>query len=130
MTYRIAIFSALFLLTSPVFADGSLVDPMKPQYPSVNSGSSNNRVLVKKPVVKKKPAPLLHLESIAIVGNYKRAVVNGVYLTTGNTLRGAKLIDIERDSVTFLFQGKSINLKINTARAVIIQKPIINEGSR
>lgn len=57
-------------------------------------------------VVKKTVVSRFRLDSIIIAPNRRQAIINGKSLTLGDTIGGAKLIDVQATQVTLLIAGK------------------------
>lgn len=116
------------LFSASVLVADTLSDPMKPLFPSsTNSGTSNTQVT--KPKVIRKAFPVLNLDAISIVGDYKVAIINGARLNIGSSIKGAKLLEIRTDLVIFLYQGKKHILEMKVAKAKVIPINKDNEGS-
>lgn len=95
----------------------SLTDPMKPQFPSASTTQDVTGVAAKST---RKTFPRLSIESITIIGSYRIIQIEGKSLRTGDTVRGAKLVEIMNDKALFLFQGKQYVVQTRNQKAKII----------
>jgi len=126
LIYKIGITLSLCLLGFSSLNAMSLSDPMKPQLPSANSTQTVSGTAVK---TSRKKFPSMSIDSITIIGIYRVIQINGTPMEIGDTLRGAKLIDILENRALFLFQGKQYQVHTRNQKAKIIPLDSDIEGT-
>ncbi len=89
---------ALFMLAAAHAPAEQLNDPMRPPGKEMMSGGKGGRQTV---------ASRYRLDSVIIAPNRRQAIINGKRLTLGESISGAKLIDIQTTQVTLQVAGKS-----------------------
>lgn len=88
---------ALLLLAAVQAPAEQLNDPMRPPGKEMTSGGKGERQAV---------ASRYRLDSVIIAPNRRQAIINGKRLTLGESIGGAKLIDIQTTQVTLQVAGK------------------------
>lgn len=121
--------SALFLLAPPAVSMAQaeeLRDPMQP--PALALQKFRQAKWAKQPqtekVAVKPPPPPLLLTSIIFSKSRKIAVIDDQMLAVGDSIQGAKVISIERDSARLLRKGKIIKLSLNNDLTAIRKKAV------
>ena len=74
-----------------------------------------------KPAQVQKP---LQLTSILISNHRKIAIIDDQMLSVGDSIQGAKLVKLTRDSARLLRKGKAINLSLNNDLTAIRKKAV------
>lgn len=87
----------LLLLAAAQAPAEQLHDPMRPPGKEMTSGGKGGSQAV---------ASRYRLDSVIIAPNRRQAIINGKRLTLGESIGGAKLIDIQTTQVTLLVAGK------------------------
>lgn len=73
-------------------------------------------------VVKKEPPPL-NVQGIIWGGRLNQAIINNKVVKAGDTIEGAKILNISKDGVIILFEGMQYNLSSPAAGAIPSKKP-------
>lgn len=122
--------TALFFLAPPALSlaqADELRDPMQP--PALALQKFRQAQSAKKPqstkaAVSKPAPPPLVLTSIIISKKRKIAIIDDQMLAVGDSIKGARVISIERDSARLLRKGKMIKLSLNNDLTAIRKKAV------
>ena len=106
-----------------------LVDPMKPQWPRGKAPGASVAGGTGKPGLKtpgqpkpKAPEAVFQLQSVSIIGQAKKAKINGQTVKVGQTVNGARVIKIESGKVTLVLNGRTKVLLLAGNRAKITSR--------
>ena len=123
----------LLLLSLGFFGVGAIAsaqelrDPMQPPplaLQKFRQAKWAKQPRVEKPKVDKpKPKPL-RLTSILIAAERRIAIIDDQMLTVGESIRGARLVELTRDSARLVRKGKSITLRLGNDVAAIKKKAV------
>jgi hypothetical protein len=122
------------LLIQPLLLSASEIsnltnNPMRPpafalqKYQQENNKNKPKVVVVQKKLVKSKP---LLLTSILYSSTRKIVVINEKMLSVSDTINGARLVSIKKDSVRLIRNGKTINLRLLN-QSKHIQKTVVHK---
>lgn len=113
-----------FCFLSAAFADVK-DDPMKPQWPGsaasskTTAASTGSRPSI--PATRPTPIPAVtfELQSILIINDRKSAVINGKRVQIGQTISGARVVQIDTGKVILSYRGKEKVLMLRSRSAII-----------
>ena len=100
-----------------------LVDPMMPQIPKAPVATTTQKVVT----LAKKPLPVLRLDAVTIIGNFRVAFVNGIRLVVGDSIQEAVITDIGSDWIIVLFQKESFRIEHTVPQATITPAVAVSE---
>ena len=69
------------------------------------------------------PLPALEIEGIVWGGRFAQAIINHKVLKIGDTIEGARVINIVKEGITVLFNNRQYNLSSPASQGVIKKKP-------
>jgi type II secretory pathway component PulC len=100
--------TALFAVTSFTLPDGEVLqDPTKPQLWRVPTQIGSQQ-----------KESSFTLNYIVASGQEKRAMINGHKVVVGDVVAGAKVKQINSDSVYLIYQGKQKELRMNQVKGI------------
>ena len=109
------VMAMLALLALPAAAEVN--DPMRPPGYSAAAGTLQPATARQKP-----PRVDWQLQSTLIAGDRRSAILNGLVVTPGASVLGARVVGIDRDSVTLLEQGHKVRIRADNP-VVRIHRP-------
>ncbi len=65
---------------------------------------------VKEEKVELRPAPSLTIQGLVWGGHFPQAIVNNKVLRVGDTIEGARIVDINKEGVVLYFDGQQYNI--------------------
>jgi len=68
------------------------------------------------------PAPALTIQGIIWGGNINQAIINNELVKTGDTIKGARIVSIDKHGVTVFFEGREYKLLLPIGRSTSEKK--------
>jgi len=106
--------SATAAVNSGMLKTAVLVDPTRPDHAAPTEPLVKPKLKKKKKKKQKNPIKSLSLQQTLVSQNRKIAVINGKRMTIGKTIRGAKLVRINFESVELIYRGKRYTLSLTS----------------
>ena len=120
--WQVRLLAIAAVLIQPAVAH-DLVDPMMPQLPKAKVASTAQKVVT----VVKKPLPVLRLDAVTIIDDFKVAFVNGSRFMIGDKIQEALITDIGSDWIMVLFEDEFFRIEHTVPRATITPAAAVSE---
>lgn len=123
----VVLFTLGFFGVGAIASAQELQDPMRPPafaLQKFREAKLAGKTTLAAPRPGRPPAKPLQLTSILFSNERKIAIIDDQMLSLGDSIRGAKLIGLTRESARLLRKGKVINLRLGNDTTAVMKKAV------